>query len=47
MENGKFLKEIPAAHNVELLRNKDPEGDGGNKHKTAEKEFSLINSSEF
>ena len=47
MENGKFLKEIPAAHNIELFRNKDPEADGCDKSETAEKEFSFIDSSEF
>ena len=47
MENGKFFEEIPAVHNFELFRNKDPEADGCNKCKAAEKEFSFINFSEF
>lgn len=47
MENGKFPEKIPTVHNVELFRSKSQKANGGNKRKTAEKEFSFINSSEF
>ena len=47
MENGNFLKEIPTAHNIKLLRNKNPKANSCDKSKAAEKEFSFINFSEF
>jgi hypothetical protein len=47
MENGKFPEEIPSAHNIKFLRRKNQKANGCNKNKTAEKEFSFINSSEF
>ena len=47
MENGKFLKEVHAAHNVKFFRCKEEKHHSCNKNKTAEKEFCFVYFSEF